>query len=1285
MPDTYLVVPVELDAMVVNSGVAARDTFRWWQFNYMALSNFKSPEPLALDRSAGGPGQGVHLHWTLPRSLRNGVQNPQTGDIVYPLVPNRWLILRFGGTTKRQATAGWVLESDCPKSPKTPDVPTERTSMYLLDPSIINAWLKSPDEYRNKVAFNPALNQPQVANLGIPFPLSKGWRERDAKSMFLTALAPANHVFSVYYPHNLGVFSFYDDLAGVDSDTLSYLVVGWYSDPTRDVMAAWRQDTKSKKPYDTLLANLGWTVTGGSEAQATASLYEGLVFSIPWNRAGNPPQDDPLQAIRDSGILNVALGNTGADSFTALVAEQFQAKGRDPQKAKLLQAFQYGLLPVLNQPNGQALLDEEIRAAWHSSKPGGYAWSIVPADSTDTDSAALTADEAAWLLQLNKDQAALDAAVETLYGLQWELNATWYRLNYLTVKTNVFPQPPSGVPFDKSKKPFNASTDTIFKNYLSALGMQLDPSKQLDPNQAAGPTNFDSLARRVVNQIAAVKGLMAKVPQPLATASGNAQDAFLAGVGAFAKLKQLDDKKVLKAVAAPRYWRTNNPVVTISGVEPPSETDPSRSLNVRLALNLITGFKLPNSIMVDQNSAASARPAMPSLTGLPEIIPALVREYFFLDPAGAASIAAAINQPVGVVSDAMTAHSAEAYTPGTLPDLPLTNWKQPWAPLFMEWRVSYTYIADQTGGRPNWTFDGTDYHFTPRGATPATDQPRDVGGISLLSPQAKFVFGARLKKFVEQFGTDAELKNLYDWIAEIDKWQFLSQELVGFNDLLSLRDQRAFRRPSPADLTPTGQYPLADLIGYSSGAPGGPLSLPDPYQGQVNSIPFIPNGPKIPFHGARQGQIYFQDLYLYDKFGRVLYVVLSGKSTGLYDMKNFPVVRDPHLDPDVKLSTQINSVAQLPPRLLQHSRLDFDLVDGFQDSKLYGLDAGVNPVCGWVLPNHLDRSFLIYAPDGRSMGEFRLVVNEQGLKSGEWQPPPHSDVNTLDDVGKVSPHLRQMLDSPKLKDPASFQTFLDVIDSTLWTTDALGNRADENLSVLIGRPLALVRARLQFALDGPAIRDTGWDVSLNPPAPDFLDTSFAVRLGDQATREDGVVGYFLGADYDTFNSVSAPGDGAQQAYVKQIGPLGTTDPAANYISLKCAPGSNAFVTLLLDPRAAVHATTGLIPVKEVNLPQSLVEDPLSNIEVGFRVGPLLTAVRETPAQAGQTPAYPNAVSYPAPAEQNGQWSWWEPTTAAAGWNGYALLDTTPNAKLRTVPNTLREGILQLVLDLNKES
>lgn len=1279
MSQSYLIVPMELDALVVNQGVLNRDTFRWWQFNYLSLNQYKSPEPLALDRAVGGPAQGVHLHWTLPEALRHGTQNPQTGDIDYPLVPNRWMIVRFGGAQQRTVTGGWVIESDCPKTSKA-TVDTSFTSMYLVDPTVVQKWLASSDPFRNTFTQNTKPNQPQIANIGIPFPLNQGaqsWTERAIDPMFLTAVAPGNHVFSIYYPHNLGVFSFYDDLSGIDQDTLSYLVVGWYSNPQKDILASWQQDKSSKQPYQDLLNKLRWTVAGDSKEQATASLYEGMVFSIGWQRNGNPPgtadhqpQTDPLQKIRDSGLLNVALGNTTIDAFSALVAQQFKSKGHDPKMVKLLEAFQYDLLPVINQVNGDALLEEKIRQAWHGSKPGGYSWAIVAEKSDGSAGTDLTANEAAWLLQLNVDQANLDQALVKLYDLQWNLNAAWMRLGFLSDSRNTF-VPPSGV--------------GNLNQYKARLAAQLN---------ATTPIPADSLVNQVLSQITKVQGLMSKVPQPDWSETQNSQDAFQAGIKAFAKRQNLSSDKVLKAVAGPRYWKANNPVAVISGVEPSQALNPDAFLPVRLTSDLITGFNAGAGHPVNQTTVGSIIPIPGNLSNLPQPVSALVHEYFFLDPAGASSIAATINQQSSQVTSVMTAHNASDYQ-GTLPGLNLGLWGQPWNPMYVEWRVSYAYIPYLTNNQPSWTFDGTDYHFTPHSGSPVLDPPRDIGGISLLSPHAQFVFGSRLKAFVDKYGSDTEMKKLFDWINEIDQWKFLSQELVGFNQLLALRDDRAFRSPSSQDTVMAGAspYPIADLIGYTGITQTGAYSLPDSQRGQVNSIPLFPNGPKIPFHGVRQGQIYFENFYLYDKFGRILYVIQSGQQSGLYDKKNFPLIRDEALYPDTQLSinTNIAAVAQLPPRALQFSRLDFDLVDGKEDTKILGVDAGVNPIAGWVLPNHLDNSILIFAPDGTSLGEFRLLVNDQGTKVGHWQAPPHSTINSLEDVGKAAPHLKQMLDAAQLKDEKSFQAFLDVIDATLWTIDPLGSRADQNLSVLIGRPLALVRARLQLSLEGPAIKDTGWDVALNPPAPDFLNYKFAVRLGDQATRQDGVIGYYSGDNYGVFNSVAATETMASQNYVQQIGPLGKTT-GGNYIQLQfnetgdgSAPTSQAYISLLADPRADIHATSGIVPIKQINIPASFVEAALANIEISFRIGPMLTTVQQTPSESGKPAQYPNAISYPAPAEQNGQWSWWESVADAKDWNGYALLYATPNAQFQSLPNTMRDGLLQLVLNLNKTS
>jgi hypothetical protein len=257
------------------------------------------------------------------------------------------------------------------------------------------------------------------------------------------------------------------------------------------------------------------------------------------------------------------------------------------------------------------------------------------------------------------------------------------------------------------------------------------------------------------------------------------------------------------------------------------------------------------------------------------------------------------------------------------------------------------------------------------------------------------------------------------------------------------------------------------------------------------------------------------------------------------------------------------------------------------------------------------------------------------------------------------------------------------IDETLWTIDPLGDRGDRNLSVLIGRPLALVRARLKLQLDGQPLRDTGWAATFGSQDPEYLNCKFGIRLGDLATRHDGVIGYFLEANYDTFNSVVSP-PSRDQSYVRTIGPLGPSGDR-NYIELPFNDQSQAYITLLIDPRASAHAVTGLVPVKQLDIPTQFIEGPLSAMEISFRMGPMLTLIQPTPAQGGVTPAHPLSVTYPLPREQNGAWSWWESDADSGKWAGYDLTNAMPNAQLQDVPNTLREGFLQFLSNLTGDA
>ena len=91
---TPLVIPIDVEALVVNAAYQGAQPLRRWPFNYTALAQFNSPEPEAGQgqSTTKPPATGVHLRWTLSAALRRGVQKPapqggsqtDVGDGSYP-------------------------------------------------------------------------------------------------------------------------------------------------------------------------------------------------------------------------------------------------------------------------------------------------------------------------------------------------------------------------------------------------------------------------------------------------------------------------------------------------------------------------------------------------------------------------------------------------------------------------------------------------------------------------------------------------------------------------------------------------------------------------------------------------------------------------------------------------------------------------------------------------------------------------------------------------------------------------------------------------------------------------------------------------------------------------------------------------------------------------------------------------------------------------------------------------------------------------------------------------
>ncbi|MCM3884560.1 hypothetical protein [Frankia sp. R82] len=1309
-----LVVPVDLDVLVVNRALQGRDSFRSWQHTYQALDDYLSPEPEAGDRQSNDPvysHTGVHLHWTLPRGLRHGVQDPATGAISYPLVPNRWLVIRVSGTSTRGAQA-WVIESDCPYSPRAQEDGHDfaRSSPYLVNATTLSAWQASPDSYRNTM--DPDVAQVQIG-LAFGHTDNTPWTERAGRDpLFVTAMATGDPYFTTYTPHNAGVFSFLDDLADVGSATvLGYRVIGWYSDPDADVLASLPPGTS----YADQLAHLGWQdprLTGetGHDAAAspiTRSLYAGTALSVGWDPdATAAPVPDPLDTIQDNGALSVALGNTTEDAFTALAGQSLHANGAEPSAAdlSLLRAFLHDLLAVAEEKGGDERVRRQIRDAAFATSAGGHRWTVAPppadgspadgspADGSPADGSSADGSNAeaaapppfvppAWLATLNDDQRQLDERLGELVDLQWRLNALWLKNGIAGASMTEIDDVPD----------------------QDLMTRELDAERE------------GSLAHTVGVRTAQVRELAAKVPQPDHTEPhANAHDAFVAGVGAFAAAKGLTGGAELKAVPRASYAQNNNPVVSLSGILPPADaTVPDQPLSVRPLT--ADGAALISAVTVAGTTitAAPGRGPMPAVAGLdafPPEVPALVAEYFLLDPGNAAALAAAGGLSTEQVDAVLSAHPPAAYT-GTLPALGLEPWAQPWEPLFMDWKISYRHIPHAVGTQRCWTFDGTDYRFTPQGVDVPVDRVV-VTGICALGPHPRSLFAARLKEYVAQHGSDDQQDQIDAWLTAIGDWGLLAQELTGFNDRLAARDLRAFRRPTADD---TDFPAVADLAGYLDAATED--SLPARYRGRVDSVPYLPGSASAPFHETRAGQICIEELFLYDKFGRVLEVVSANtESSGLHDYRNFPLTVDAALAVGTSLTPTIASVAQLPPRPLQPARLDFDLLDAQSGTRVVGTAADPSPICGWILPNHLDRSLLLYDPAGLLLGTYRLLAGADGQRTGQWEPAPGSAITTPEQLAAHVPELAALIGSPALVGEANVTAFLDVIDSTLWTTDPLGQRADQNLSLLLGRPLALVPAQLRLTLAGPPIRDTGWAATLDPPPATFTSDQFEIRLGDVAARDDGLIGYYAtdacGAyDFARFHSVTAPDD--QQDYITQIGPPDTgtppadTPPAGNYVPLTFGDPAPTRLLLLLDPRAPVHATSGITPTATVAVPPRHTDDALRHLQALFRFGPVLTTehVSTSPPDAGSDPdsgpgsgAGPDSdsgsdsdsglggaseagtLAFPRPAEKNGSWSWLRPAPGEAPWEPYALIPAPLEARFPDSPVLLEDGLLRFLAD-----
>ncbi|MCB0706859.1 MAG: hypothetical protein KDC34_16200 [Saprospiraceae bacterium] len=106
--------------------------------------------------------------------------------------------------------------------------------------------------------------------------------------------------------------------------------------------------------------------------------------------------------------------------------------------------------------------------------------------------------------------------------------------------------------------------------------------------------------------------------------------------------------------------------------------------------------------------------------------------------------------------------------------------------------------------------------------------------------------------------------------------------------------------------------------------------------------------------------------------------------------------------------------------------------------------------------------------------------------------------------------------------------------------------------------------------------------------------------------------------------------------------LGMYKPHNDLLTLS-PEGDDLELGILLDPRSPVHLTTGILPEKQIDIPNELFADALNNIQIAFLTTPVISPApiwRQEDPDSGELQQQPFLLT--APQQQGYNWTWLQP-------------------------------------------
>ncbi|NEO56311.1 MAG: hypothetical protein F6K54_26440 [Okeania sp. SIO3B5] len=382
------------------------------------------------------------------------------------------------------------------------------------------------------------------------------------------------------------------------------------------------------------------------------------------------------------------------------------------------------------------------------------------------------------------------------------------------------------------------------------------------------------------------------------------------------------------------------------------------------------------------------------------------------------------------------------------------------------------------------------------------------------------------------------------------------------------------------------------------------------------------------FNPIRSGAMSIGRLWLVDSFGQHKEVVEANSVTT-------EVVTTYRMEPS---DTGANNKFLLSPRLAQPARLNFHWLaaDALNEVEMTKAPART-PVCGWILPNNLDSNLAIYDHQGLSLGSIDV--------DGKWRDAPEVTIERDNNERPLlsNYHLRKLVHYLLEQREEFQQQFLSTLDNSLATIDPESFAEHTTLALLVGRPIAVVRATFSLEVKGLPAIDPTVKIESTEQAPanyGFTEVKIPIRLGDYQQLNDGLVGYWrekpVGneGDYEyEGNMFYAP----QSRLVNH--PLIQTEKEGLVYFEQTVDAPPQGVTMLIDPRGVVHATSGVLPNQELRLPGENYNHALQKMEVNFLSTPVLSDRRDKTIANNDRLGIFNQIAIPLPEEPGSTWSW----------------------------------------------